>query len=286
MRQEIIDLYDQFTHEGLDRRLFMARLSQLAGSTAAAAALVPLLQANSAKAAIVPPDDPKVTTQQESIPASGGEVKGYLAMPAGAAGKLPGVVVIHENRGLNPHIEDVTRRLALEGFVALAPDLLSPMGGTPTDEDKARDMIGQLKQSDAVAEAVAAIHWLEARPESNGKVGIVGFCWGGAVVNATATKAPDLKAAVAYYGMAPDLAAVPNIKAAMMLHYAGLDTRTNATMPPYEKAMDAAGVSYQAFVYEGANHAFNNNTSEARYDPKAAKLAWERTVAFLHKELG
>jgi carboxymethylenebutenolidase len=286
MRQEIIDLYDQFTHEGLDRRLFMARLSQLAGSTAAAAALVPLLQANSAKAAIVPPDDPKVTTQQVSFPASGGEVKGYLAMPAGATGKLPGVVVIHENRGLNPHIEDVTRRLALAGFVALAPDLLSSLGGTPEDEDKARDMIGQLKQSDAVAEAVAAIDWLEARPESNGKVGIVGFCWGGAVVNATATKAPDLKAAVAYYGMAPDLAAVPDIKAAMMLHYAGLDKRTNATMPPYEKAMDAAGVSYQAFVYEGANHAFNNDTSEARYDPKAAKLAWERTVAFLHKELG
>jgi carboxymethylenebutenolidase len=286
MRQEIIDLYDQFTHEGLDRRLFMARLSQLAGSTAAAAALVPLLQANSAKAAIVPPDDPKVTTQQVSFPASGGEVKGYLAMPAGATGKLPGVVVIHENRGLNPHIEDVTRRLALAGFVALAPDLLSSLGGTPEDEDKARDMIGKLKQSDAVAEAVAAIDWLEARPESNGKVGIVGFCWGGAVVNATATKAPDLKAAVAYYGMAPDLAAVPDIKAAMMLHYAGLDKRTNATMPPYEKAMDAAGVSYQAFVYEGANHAFNNDTSEARYDPKAAKLAWERTVAFLHKELG
>ncbi len=286
MRQEIIDLYDQFTHEGLDRRLFMARLTQLAGSAAAAAALVPLLQANSAKAAIVPPDDPKVATEQVSFPGPGGEVKGYLAKPAGATGKLPGVVVIHENRGLNAHIEDVARRLALAGFEALAPDLLSSMGGTPKDEDQARDMIGKLKQGDAVAEAGAAIKWLEARPESTGKVGIVGFCWGGSLVNATATKAPDLKAAVAYYGMAPSLAAVPDIKAALMLHYAGLDQRTNATIPDYKKALDAAGVSYQVFVYEGANHAFNNDTSEARYDPEAAKLAWGRTIEFLHKELG
>ncbi len=286
MRQEIIDLYDEFTHAGLDRRVFMTRLTQLAGSATAAAALVPLLKANSASAAIVPPDDPKVTSERVSFPGPGGEVKGYLVSPAGATDKLPGVVVIHENRGLNGHIEDVARRLALAGFVALAPDLLSSMGGTPSDEDEARSMIGKLQKSDAVAEASAAVKWLEARPDSNGKVGIVGFCWGGGLVNATATEEPDLKAAVAYYGVAPDLDAVPKIKAALMLHYAGLDQRVNATMPGYEKALDAAGVQYQAFVYEGANHAFNNDTSEARYDPQAAKLAWERTVAFLHEQLG
>jgi carboxymethylenebutenolidase len=196
------------------------------------------------------------------------------------------VIVVHENRGLNPHIEDVTRRLATDGFLALAVDFLSPVGGTPTDEDKAREMIGQLDQDQVVADAKAAVEWLKARPDSNGKVGIVGFCWGGGVVGRVATAVPDLAAGVVFYGRVPPLDAVPNIKAPLLLHYAGLDERINADVLAFEAALKAAGKPYTLHMYQGANHAFHNDTSQARYDPAAAKLAWERTVAFFKQQLG
>jgi carboxymethylenebutenolidase len=286
MRQEIIDLYDEFTHRGLDRRVFMGRLAELAGGSAAAAAALSLLRADPTLAAMVAADDPRVASESVVIREAGEALKGYLVRPAGAGGKLPAVIVVHENRGLNPHIEDVTRRLATDGFLALAVDFLSPVGGTPTDEDKAREMIGQLDQDQVVADAKAAVEWLKARPDSNGKVGIVGFCWGGGVVGRVATAVPDLAAGVVFYGRVPPLDAVPNIKAPLLLHYAGLDERINADVPAFEAALKAAGKPYTLHMYQGANHAFHNDTSQARYDPAAAKLAWERTVAFFKQQLG
>ena len=285
MRQEIIDLYDEFTHRGLDRRVFMQRLAELAGGTAAAAAALPLLEANSAKAAMIPADDGRVTSQRVAVPGPAGEVRGYLALPASPSGKLPAVVVVHENRGLNGHIEDVARRAALAGFVAFAPDFLSRAGGTPADQDQARDMIGKLDQDGVVADARAVIAFLEKHEATNGKVGIVGFCWGGAVVGRVATAAPELGAGVVFYGRVPPAEAVANIKAPLLLNYAGKDDNVNAGIPGFREALDKAGVRYELQMYEGAQHAFHNDTSEARYDPAAAKLAWERTVEFFRRNL-
>ena len=283
--QEMIDLYDEYTHLTLDRRGFMAKLTRLAGSAAAAAAIVPLIASDYARAAIVAPDDPRLSISDITYPGGAGAVKGYLAMPAQRTGKLPGVVVVHENRGLNPHIKDVTRRLALEGFVALAVDLLSRQGGTPSTDEEAANMFQTIDRTGIVVDAVAAVPYLAHRPETNGKVGAVGFCFGGGIVNLMAVNSPDLSAAVAYYGMQPPAADVPKIKAKLMLHYAGLDQRTNAGIPAFEAALDQAGVDYQVFIYAGANHAFNNDTSTARYDKPAADLAWSRTVTFLKKTL-
>jgi carboxymethylenebutenolidase len=283
--QEMIRIYDEYTHLTLDRRGFMDKLSRLAGSAAAAAAIVPLIAANSAKAAIVPPDDSRLSAEEVTFPGGEGNMSGYLATPAKADGKLPGVVVVHENRGLNPHIEDVTRRLAIEGFLALAPDFLSPVGGTPSDEDKARDLFTKLKTPKVTANAVAAADYLRKDARTNGKVGAVGFCWGGGVVNQLAVHDPNLGAAVAYYGQQPVAADVPKIKAKLMLHYAGLDDRTNAGIPAFEKALKSAGVQFQVYIYDGANHAFNNDTAAARYNKAAADLAWSRTVAFLKESL-
>jgi carboxymethylenebutenolidase len=283
--QEMIRAYDEYTHLTLDRRGFMEKLTRLAGSAAAAAAIVPLIAADSAKAAIVPPDDKRITAEDIAFKAGGGNISGYLAMPANVQGKLPGIVVVHENRGLNPHIEDVTRRLALEGFIALAPDFLSTLGGTPADEDKARDLFAKLKAGESVAIAVGAAAYLRKDPRTNGKVGVVGFCWGGGVANELAVHDPRLIAGVVYYGAQPPAAEAAQIKAKLMLHYAGLDDRTNAGIPAYEKALKAAGVQFQVFIYEGANHAFNNDTSAARYNKQAADLAWSRTVAFLKESL-
>ena len=285
--QDMIRLYDEYTHLTLDRRGFIEKLSKLAGSSAVALAIVPLLEANQAQAAITAPDDPRTKAQTITFPgADGVTMTGYQAVPAAAAGKLPTVMVVHENRGLNPHIQDIARRLALEGFMALAPDFLAPAGGTPADEDKAREMIGQLDQVQTVANAVASVAFLKRNEAGNGKVGAVGFCWGGGLVNQTAIHAgDDLAAGVAYYGMVPAAADVPQIKARMMLHYAGLDDRTNAGIPSYRAALDAARVPNEIYVYEGANHAFNNDTSEARYDKAAADLAWSRTVKFLKDAL-
>jgi carboxymethylenebutenolidase len=283
--QEMIRLYDEYTHLTLDRRGFMAKLTKAAGSSAAAAAIVPLLEANTASAAMVAADDPSVTAEMVTFTGATGEIKGYLARPAGVDGLLPSVLVIHENRGLNPHIEDVARRFAQAGFMALSVDLLSPSGGTPADEDKAREMIGALDAKQTLDNAVAAVAYLATREGSNGKVGAVGFCWGGGLVNQLATASEDLDAAVAYYGRTPDPAAVPNIRAKVMLHYAGLDERINAGIAEYETALKAAGVDYQVFIYDGVNHAFNNDTSSARYDKSAADLAWQRTTDFLKAAL-
>jgi carboxymethylenebutenolidase len=285
MRQEIIQLYDEYTHERLDRRIFMDRLARMAGGTAAAAALLPVLQANSAKAAIVPPDDARLQTEEVTFPGAAGEVQGYLARPADAQGPLPGVLVIHENRGLNPHIEDVARRVALEGFVALAPDFLSPQGGTPADEDQAREMIRQLDQQQTVQNALAAVDFLEGHEATTDKVGVVGFCWGGALANEVAVNSGNVDAVVPFYGRQPASSEVAKIRAPLLLHYAGLDERINAGIPEYEQALKDAGVNYTIHMYEGANHAFHNDTSEARYDPQAAELAWSRTIDFFKQHL-
>jgi carboxymethylenebutenolidase len=282
---EMIRLYDEYTHLTLDRRKFMGQLTKLTGSAAAAAAIVPLLEASQARAAIVPEDDARLKSENITYPAAAGQMKGYLVSPVEAAGKLPAVIVIHENRGLNPHIRDVARRFALDGFLALAPDFLAPAGGTPANEDEARDMIGKLDPAQTIANAVATVAYLKQHSSSNGKVGAVGFCWGGGVVNRLAVNAPDLAAAVAYYGSVPDPADVSKIKAKLLLHYAGLDERTNAGIPAFRKALEAAGVEHQIYVYKGANHAFNNDTSEARYNKEAADLAWGRTIEFLKSAL-
>ena len=284
MDQRIIDLYDSFTHGGMNRREFLDRLGAIAGSSAAAVALLPLLQNDYARAAVVAPDDARLTIEATGYDAGGTRINGYLARLK-AKGKRPAVIVIHENRGLNPHIQDVARRLALEGFLAFAVDLLSPLGGTPSDEDKGRDMIGTLDPAETARRLTPAVPFLERHPESTGKVGAVGFCWGGGMVNRLAVLSPDLKAAVAYYGMQPPAAAVKSIHAALLLHYAGLDSRTNAGIPAYEAALKAAGKTFNIYVYPNANHAFNNDTS-SRYDKAAAELAWRRTVAFLHEYLG
>jgi carboxymethylenebutenolidase len=284
----MIKLYDDYTHLTLDRRDFMQKLRQLTGSAAAAAAIAPLISANKAKAAIVAEDDPRVTAETITWPgAEGVTMSGYLAMPAEASGPLPAVMVVHENRGLNPHIKDVVRRMALEGFLALGPDFLAPQGGTPEDEDQARAMFDSLDRALVVENAVATVEFLKNHEQSNGNVGAVGFCFGGGVVNQTAVHAgADLAAGVAYYGSQPDAADVPSIEARMMLHYAALDERINAGIAAYEAALKEAGVDYQLFIYEGANHAFNNDTSEARYNKEAADLAWSRTVEFFRETLG
>jgi carboxymethylenebutenolidase len=285
MDQRIIDLYDQYTHAPLDRRTFLERLAGLTGSMAAASALLPLLQANKAVAAQIAADDARLTTERVAFPATGGEVRGYLARPAGASAPVPGVVVIHENRGLNAHIEDVARRVALAGFVALAPDFLSPAGGTPPNEVTAREMIGKLDAAQTVQNAIAAVKWLRDRKDTTDRIGAVGFCWGGGQVGQLAVADPTLNAGVVFYGRTPDPADVGKIKAALLLHYAGLDDRINAGVPAFQQALDQAKVKYTLHRYEGVNHAFHNDTSAARYDATAAKLAWDRTIDFFKETL-
>ena len=283
--QAMINAYDEYTHLTLDRRGFMARLTKLAGSGAAAAAIMPLLAANSARAAIVAEDDKRLKAEDISWPGSTGDMKGYLVHPADQSGKLGTVIVIHENRGLNPHIRDVARRVALEGFVALAPDFLSPLGGTPADEDKARDMFNQLEPGQVVADGAATVKFLEKHDLGNGKVGAVGFCWGGGTANDLAVNVPELAADVAYYGRQPKEEDVAKIKAPLLLHYAGLDERTNAGIDAFKAALTKDGKEFTIYIYDGANHAFNNDTSEARYNKAAAELAWGRTIAFLKENL-
>ena len=284
MDQRVLDLYDRFTHGIIDRRAFLDRLTDLAGSSAAALALLPLLQNDYARAAIVPPDDARLALDTVSYDAGGTRVSGYLARLK-AKGKRPAVIVVHENRGLNPHIQDIARRLALEGFLAYALDMLSPYGGTPADEDKARDMFATLDPNETAHRIAAAVPFLERHAESTGKVGIVGFCWGGGMVNRVAVLSPDLKAGVAYYGMQVPAAEVAAIRAPLLLHYAGLDQRTNAGIPAYEAALKAAGKQFAIYIYPNVNHAFNNDTGRA-YDKPAADLAWSRSIAFLKRHLG
>ncbi|MFC0193344.1 dienelactone hydrolase family protein [Aureimonas pseudogalii] len=283
--QAMIDAYDEYTHLTLDRRGFMGKLTGLAGSAPAAAAIAPLLAASGAAAAVVAPDDPSVTAGRTAFDAGGTPMQGYLARPAAAAGLLGGVMVIHENRGLNAHVEDVARRMAKAGFAALAPDFLSPDGGTPADEDRARAMIGGLDPACTVALATGTADWLAKASGVNGKVGAVGFCWGGGLVNDLAVADPRLAAGIAYYGRQPKTEDVARIRGAVMLHYAGLDERINAGLPAYRAALEAAKVEHRIFVYDGVNHAFNNDTSAARYDKAASDLAWERTTGFLREKL-
>ena len=279
--QAMIEAYDEYTHLTLDRRGFMEKLTRLAGSGAAAAAIAPLLAANSAQAAIVAPDDRRVLTSDVRFLGATGVMGGYLAIPAFATERVPGIIVVHENRGLNDHIRDIARRLALEGYAALAVDFLSPMGGTPADEDTAREMVSELKQSETVANAAAARAWLAGHPRSTDRVAAIGFCWGGGLVNDLAVADPDLRAGIVYYGRQPETIDVPKIKAAMLLHYAGLDERINAGLQDYRSALMSNDKVFAIHVYPRVNHAFNNDTSAARYNKQAADLAWTRTLAFL-----
>jgi carboxymethylenebutenolidase len=282
MRQDIIDLYDAFTHGRMGRRAFMERMTTLTGSAAAAIAAVKLLQPDPAAAAMIAENDPRLAIDTVDIDEG---PKSYWATPAGGNTSLLGVVVIHENRGLSAYIQDVARRAAVEGFSALAPDLLTVSGGTPSDPDKARDMIGTLAPAQAVEEARSAISWLRSRPDSNGKVGIIGFCWGGGLVGLVAEAEPTLDAAVVFYGPTPPLDQVANIRAPLLLHYAGLDQRIDAGVPDFRKALDTAGVKYELYMYDGVNHAFHNDTSAERYAPEAAKLAWQRSIEFFKRYL-
>ena len=287
LRAAAIALYDRFTHEGMDRRTFMAELTKLAGGAAAASALLASIAADPAAAAVVPPDDDRLLARAMSWPvAAGRSMQGYVAEPASGPDTLGSVLVVHENRGLNAHIRDVARRLALAGYRALAADFLSPVGGTPADEDKAREAIGQLDLAQATADAVATLGILETLPGSNGRVGIIGFCWGGAMVNRVAVAAGErLDAGVSFYGPAPDPSEAANVRAPMMIQLAGLDERVNRTALPWIEALEATGRPVEGHVYPEVNHAFHNDTSTERYDRTAAELAWQRTLDFFGRHL-
>lgn len=285
MDQRIIDLYDEYTHAPLDRRVFLERLGRMVGGSAAAAVLAAQLQANYAEALTIAPDDARLIVETIQYPGAGVALQGYLARPRDAADRLPAVIVVHENRGLNGYVEDVTRRLGLAGFLALAPDLLAPLGGTPADEDMARQMIGKLDSAQTVANLRATLSHLKGHSHSTGRVGVVGFCWGGGMANQLAVHAPDLMPAVVFYGPPPAPADVPRIKAPLLLHYAGLDARINAGVPAFEEALKAAGTNYTLHMYPDVNHAFHNDAAGPRYDAAAAQTAWLRTLAFLNETL-
>ena len=283
--RRIVELYDEYTHKPLDRRVFMNRLLAIAGTAAAAEAALALLEPNYAQAQQVAPDDARMTVSRLDQTVDGVALNGYLVAPKGQA-KRGGVLVIHENRGLNPHIEDITRRMALEGFTALGLDFLTPLGGTPADPDAARALFPQLSVESVVTQGRAALKYLSARPDANGKTGAVGFCWGGGAVNDLAVSVPELAAGVVFYGRPPDLAKVPQIKARLLIQQAGRDTRLVQMLPDYEKALKAAGIQYEAIVYPDVDHAFMNDTSAERYDAATAKQAWAKTVAFLKAGTG
>lgn len=285
MDQRIIDLYNDYVHSAMSRRAFLTQLAVLAGG-AAAAALLPMLEGTEAQAAVIDPDDGRIAVARVSYPGASGPVKAYAARAASAQGPLPGVVVIHENRGLTPHIEDIARRLALAGFHALAVDALSPMGGTPADRDAARDMIGALDPATTLADYAAALDWLKGLTEVNGKAGAVGFCWGGGMVGRLAVNAPQMDAGVVFYGARPPEADVPKIAAPLLLHYAALDARITDGAAAFAAALDHEGKTFTMHIYDNVNHAFNNDVRPARFDAGAADLAMGRTTAFLHHHLG
>jgi carboxymethylenebutenolidase len=278
MNQEIINLFDEYTHKPLTRSDFMTRLAKLTGGTAAAIAILPLLEVNYANAMTIAEDDEDIITEDITYEGDGSIMKAYLAKPKKISGKIGAVLVIHENRGLNPHIKDVTRRVAKAGYIALGVDALSPLGGTPANEDAARDLFAKLDAPKNINNFVKGFEYLRSLKESNGKTACVGFCWGGGLANQLAVNSPQLNAAVAYYGRQADAVDVPKIKASLMLHYGGLDERVNAGIPAYETALKAAGKKYEIYIYEGANHAFNNDTAPTRFNAEVAKLAWDRTL--------
>lgn len=282
--QQAIELYDRFTHEGMDRRDFFGRMTVIAGGAAAATSLIAAIAASPAAATIIPATDKRLVTRKGELVA-GNPLKGYVAVRKGAK-RPPIVVVIHENRGLNAHIEDVARRMALEGFMAVAPDMLTPSGGTPANDDAARDAIGKLDLGQSVAQAVDLIARLKKDRKTNGKAGIVGFCWGGAFVDRVAVEAGSgLDAGVSYYGPAPAPSEANKVQAPLMIHLAGLDKRVAETAFPWIAALRQAGKSVAYHGYDGVNHAFNNDTSAERYDKPAADLAWGRTVRFFRRHL-
>jgi len=283
---EILRLFDGYVHGRLSRREFLDRAGKYAVGGFSAAAMLESLRPNYAFAQQVAKDDPRIKSEILSYPTpqGSGTMRGYLVRPANLSGKLPGVVVIHENRGLNPYIEDVARRLAVANFLAFAPDALTPVGGYPGDEEKAVQLFGQLDPAKRGEDLLAAYGVLQARPECTGKVGAVGFCFGGSTVNMFAVRLPDLAAAVPFYGGQPSASDAARIKAPLMLHYAGLDERINSGWAAYEAALKANGVRYQMFMYPNVNHGFHNDTTP-RYDEAAAKLAWSRTMAFLEQNL-
>jgi carboxymethylenebutenolidase len=283
--QDAITLFDAFTHGAMSRRDFMDRLVLLAGGTAAATVMLSRLQNDYALAAMVAEDDARLSLETAAMPTPDGPMNAAFAWAKEGPDKRPAVIVIHENRGLNPHIRDVGRRIALEGFFAISPDVLTPEGGTPGNEDAARELFGKLDAGKAAARLVAAVEFAKSHPKSTGKVGCVGFCWGGGMANQLAVRTPDMLAAVAYYGRQAEVAEAAKIKGALMLHYASKDERINAGMAAYEEALKTAKVDYQQFVYDGANHAFNNDSNPARYDKTAAELAWGRTISFLKAKL-
>lgn len=283
MDQRFINLYDEYTHKPLTRTEFLRRLTALAGSSAAAMAVLPLLEVNYAHAQTVPEDE--LFTERITYPGVGTDMQAYVARPL-TEKPYGGIVVVHENRGLNAHIEDVTRRVARAGYLAIAPNALSPLGGTPADEDDARQLFQKLNAADSIENFVRVFNYLNGRADCNGKYGCVGFCWGGAMTNNLAVRVPSLLAAVPFYGRQPAAEDVPRIKAALQLHYGGLDERINAGIPAFEEALKKDGKTYEIYIYEGANHAFHNDTAPTRYNEKAAKLAWERTLAFFDKYVG
>lgn len=285
--QRLLDLYEEYAHGRVDRREFFHRASAFAAGGMTVELLLQKLSPNYSLAQQIASDDPRINAEriEYSSPRGGGTISGLLVTPKSKPNELPSVLVVHENRGLNPHIEDVARRLGVAGFLSLAPDALSPLGGYPGGDDEGRALQAKRNSEEMLQDFMAGAQFLASHPQSNGNVGVVGFCYGGGVTNDLATRLPDLvKAAVPFYGRQPDLSLVPNIKGSLLLHYAELDSRINSGWPAYEAALKEAGVDYTAFIYPGVNHAFYNDTTP-RYDPEAAKLAWERTLDFFKEKL-
>jgi carboxymethylenebutenolidase len=284
--QELLILFDAYVHGAIDRRGFLERAQKFAVGGVTAVGLLAALSPDFALGQVIAPDDKRISTQKIEIPSPNGygAVKGYLVRPANASGKLPSVLVVHENRGLNPHIEDITRRLALEGYMAFAPDALAPLGGYPGDEDKARALFATLDQSKTREDFVVAARWLLAHADGTGKMGTVGFCYGGGMAHILSVRVPELAAAVPFYGNVPAAGDAVKVKAPLLIHFADVDERINSAWPPYEAALKAAGVRYTAYKYAGTQHGFNNDTTP-RFDAGAAKTAWERTLAFFAQTL-
>ena len=284
--QGLLDLFDQYVHGLIDRRGFLDAAGKFAAGGMTAAMLLDALTPRFAEAQQVPEDDKRLKTEylEYQSPQGTGTMRGYFVRPASGSEKLPGVLVVHENRGLNPHIEDIARRLALENYITFAPDALTPLGGYPGEEDKARELFKELDQTKTREDFVAAVTFLRSRPDCTGKVGVVGFCYGGGIANMLATRVPDLNAAVPFYGSAPDAEDVTKIKAPLLIHHAEKDDRINAAWPDYEAALKANNVQYTRYEYPGTQHGFNNDTTP-RYDEAAAKLAWQRTTEFFEKNL-
>ena len=286
--QELLILFDAYVHGTIDRRGFLDRAQKFATASMSAGAILAALSPNFALGQQVAKDDKRIKTETATVPSpeGNGSIKGYLARPANApaGAKLPTVLVIHENRGLNPHIEDITRRLAVDGFMAFAPDALTPLGGYPGDEDTARTNFAKLDQARALQDFLAAANWVKARPDSSGKLGAVGFCYGGGIVHMLSTRMPDLAAGVPFYGNSPAPSEAAKVKAPLQIHFAAVDERINAAWPAYEAALRAAGATFQAHHYPGTQHGFNNDTTP-RYDAASAKIAWEKTIVFFTQHL-